>query len=174
MYMERDNHPRAKELADLLVPPDMLAWLQNEQFGRQAVDETLAHLGKRLDQDEISGPKGQKLLHKPDEVRLLSPILRPNTIRDCMLFLEHVRRSMELEGLHEELAQFMSVQDKLPAIYYKGNPCTVVGPDSEIVMYPGETRHDFECEVCCIIGRTAKNVTPEKILGPHSRLHHFQ
>ena len=34
--IEREGHLRARELADVLVPPDMLSWLQNEEFGRAA------------------------------------------------------------------------------------------------------------------------------------------
>ena len=130
MLSERDGHPRARELAELLVPPNMSAWLQNEQFGRRAVDEVLAYLGDRINGDELLGSAGQQLLHSMENVKLLAPILRPNTLRDCMLFLEHVKRSMELEGQHEELKAFLDIQDQIPAVFYKGNPNTVVGDPS--------------------------------------------
>ncbi|MFH1091605.1 MAG: fumarylacetoacetate hydrolase family protein, partial [Pseudomonadota bacterium] len=163
MLAERDGHLRARELADVLVPPDMSAWLKNERFGRQAVDEAVDYLGARINGDDLRGPRGEKLLHGLEEVRLLAPLPRPSSMRDCALFMEHVKKSMERSGRHEELKQLIEIQKKLPVVYYKGNPASVVGPDSDIVMHPGETRHDYECEVCCVIGRTGRDIPPDKV-----------
>ena len=53
-----------------------------------------------------------------DEVELLAPLPRPNTIRDFMLIEEHVKNSF---------GEVPEAWYEIP-VYWKGNPDTVVGP----------------------------------------------
>jgi 2-keto-4-pentenoate hydratase/2-oxohepta-3-ene-1,7-dioic acid hydratase in catechol pathway len=87
-----------------------------------------------------------------DEVELLAPLPRPNTIRDFMLIEEHVRNS------------FGEVPDawyEIP-VYWKGNPDTVLGPDATIPWPHYTEKLDFELEVGAIIGTRVWKATVEE------------
>lgn len=44
--------------------------------------------------DETTGPDGGWLVFDYDEIDRLSPVPRPTSLRDCMVFEEHVRNSL--------------------------------------------------------------------------------
>lgn len=87
-----------------------------------------------------------------DEVRLRSPLPRPNSLRDFMLVEEHVRNS------------FGHIPDEwyeIPA-YWKGNCDTVFGPE-DTIPWPGYTdKLDYELEIGAIIGRPTFRVDIEQ------------
>ncbi len=87
-----------------------------------------------------------------EQVRLLSPLPRPNSMRDFMLVEEHVKNS------------FGSVPPEwydIP-VHWKGNPDTVIGPDDEVPWPHYTDKLDFELEVAAVIGRTASRVGPDE------------
>ncbi|MDY6843203.1 MAG: fumarylacetoacetate hydrolase family protein [Thermodesulfobacteriota bacterium] len=151
----RDAHPRARELADVLVPADMLSFLQNETYGLKAVNEALAYLEDKIDDDNLRGTKGERLVHSREDIRLLAPLPRPATIRDTLSFLGHLKNSMG--G-----GQIPQVYYEIPAIYYKGNPASVQGPDTDIIWPSYTERLDYELEFAAVIGRTGVNISPER------------
>jgi 2-keto-4-pentenoate hydratase/2-oxohepta-3-ene-1,7-dioic acid hydratase in catechol pathway len=83
------------------------------------------------------------------EVQLLSPVLRPPTIRDFSVY----------EG-HASMGGTWKLDDswyRLPTFYFS-NPLCVVGPDAH-VPYPSATRKfDYELELAAVIGREGRNV----------------
>src|SRR5829696_9315512 len=78
-----------------------------------------------------------------DEVELLAPLPRPNTIRDFMLIEEHVKNSF---------GEVPEAWYEIP-VYWKGNPDTVVGPEATVPWPHYTEKLDFELEVGAIIGR---------------------
>jgi 2-keto-4-pentenoate hydratase/2-oxohepta-3-ene-1,7-dioic acid hydratase in catechol pathway len=153
---EGRQQPRPYELANLLVPPDMLEFLTGGTSAREAVEEALTYLGSRLDDPDLAGPAGEQLLHRPDDVRLLAPLLRPNSIRDCLAFEEHVKNSMG-----ERIPQAWY---EIP-IYYKGNPDTVAGPGDDVI-WPAYTQLlDYELEFAAVIGREGVDIPREEAWG---------
>jgi len=87
-----------------------------------------------------------------DEVQLLAPLPRPNTIRDFMLIEEHVRNSF---------GEVPEAWYEIP-VYWKGNPDTVVGPDATVAWPHYTAKLDFELEVGAIIGRRVWKATVEE------------
>ncbi len=87
-----------------------------------------------------------------DEVQLLAPLPRPNTIRDFMLIEEHVRNSF---------GEVPEAWYEIP-VYWKGNPDTVVGPDATVAWPHYTAKLDFELEVGVIIGRRVWKATVEE------------
>lgn len=151
---ELQQHPRAYDLADVLVPPDMLDLLTNGQVGRDAVNDVLAHLGSRADDPDLTGPDGERLTYGTDEIRLLAPLPRPNSIRDCLAFEEHVKNSLGGQGIPPAWYEI--------PIYYKGNPDTVAGPGDDVV-WPSYTQLlDYELEFAAVIGREGVNIPKEE------------
>src|SRR6478609_7170441 len=87
-----------------------------------------------------------------DEVELLAPLPRPNTIRDFMLIEEHVKNSF---------GEVPEAWYEIP-VYWKGNPDTVVGPDATVAWPHYTAKLDFELEVGAIIGRRVWKATVEE------------
>ena len=77
MLAGRDQHPRARQLADLLVPPDMLALVQTGRFGLEAIAEALAYFEQ---QGAPSQVEGASLIHETDTVEILAPLPQPVSI----------------------------------------------------------------------------------------------
>ncbi len=124
-----------------------------------------------------SGEDGLRVARKletlsPDEavvgleaVRLLAPLPVPQSIRDCLVFEEHLvnynTQRAKLTG--QPAAQVPDDWYQRP-FYYKGNRFNVVGTDSEI-HWPAYSSHiDFELEIACIVGRKGLNIGREAAL----------
>jgi len=153
---EGRQHPRPYELANVLAPPDIIEFLANGRSGREAVEEALAYVWPRLDDSDLAGPAGEQILHSREDVRLLAPVPRPNSIRDCLAFEEHVKNSV---GERIPPAWY-----EIP-IYYKGNPDTVAGPGDEVI-WPSYTQLlDYELEFAAVIGQEGVNIPKEEAWG---------
>lgn len=115
----------------------------------------------------------------PDAVRLLAPLPRPMSIRDFFTFPGHIRQSYAgMQRLGARLAGASAPADGRPplteipalylekAIYHKGNPLTVVGPDVDI-LWPDYSQYmDFELELAIIIGARGVDI-PAAEAGRH-------
>lgn len=146
------DEPLPRELASLRTPPDMIGWLNGAHKAKQAADEAILYLEKRLQKErDPLGPMGERLVFARDEVRLLSPLPRPRSIRDFSTYEEHMSRKKN--SLEKRPAWY-----RWPP-YYKGNPDSVIGPEDPI-PYPYYTqRLDLEIEIAIIIGRQGRNLT---------------
>ncbi len=149
----------------------MLALLDADIAG---MDRAAATLEAALDQR----PPGA--VHAVDAVRLLAPVPRPRSIRDCLTFERHllgatatmVRWRSSLAGMIDRgmrrwlgrpLVGIPAVWYERP-IYYKSNPHSVVGPGAA-VRWPRYTeRLDYELEFGIFIGRRGKDIPAEKAI----------
>lgn len=155
MLAERDGHPRARELADVLVPADMSALVDNQHFGLDAAREALAHFDAGAGKAGLTGPGGEVLTHDPAAVRLLSPLTNPRSIRDCMGFEEHVVKAYGNMG-----AEVPPVWYELP-LYYKGNVNSVAGPDADVLWPDWVMMLDYELELAAVIGKPGRDIPAE-------------
>jgi fumarylacetoacetate (FAA) hydrolase len=81
------------------------------------------------------------------EVTVLVPIERPPSIRDFMVFEEHVANARQRTGRDVPEAWYAA-----PAFYFT-NPAALVGPDDDVPVPRGSRALDIELEVACVIGR---------------------
>lgn len=140
-------------LAGAYFPAEMTAFLESGRVGMDmARSLVLAAEGGTLGE----GACGARLFYAPCDVRLLSPLTRANTLRDFLAFEAHVRRGYERRG-----QEFPPLWYELP-VYYKGNPRSLVGPDSDVVWPAFTEKFDYELEIACVIGRTGRNVSIER------------
>jgi 2-keto-4-pentenoate hydratase/2-oxohepta-3-ene-1,7-dioic acid hydratase in catechol pathway len=93
---------------------------------------------------------------------LLSPLPEPRQMRDGMFFELHVlnagNRVAEKLGLPPRPVP--DVWYKQP-LYYKANRFGVVGHEHTVVWPRYSKSMDFECELACVIGKTARDITPD-------------
>ncbi len=147
---------RAQIVADSVLPPEMLAYLDNGAIGHDAV-----RLVQAAEFDSDINTFGQQLQYRLNEVTVLAPLPRPRSIRDCSAFEEHVRNSSGPRGVPEQWYRHPS--------YYKGNPASVVGPGVPVQRPAGETRMDYELEFAVVIGATGRDIAvgtaPRHIAG---------
>ena len=97
-------------------------------------------------------------------LRLLAPLPEPRQMRDCLVFEEHLKNGLvqaeKRTGLKQKIPDVWYRQP----IYYKANRFSVVGPDADVVWPRYSQIMDFELELACVIGRTAKDISRERAL----------
>lgn len=147
------GRPRYRALAEAEVPSDMLQLLEGGEYAQDCAREALAHVA-RSGADEVDGAV---ISHPRPAVKLLSPLPRPNSLRDFLVVEEHLRNAYRTLGREDS---FPPEWFNLPA-HYKGNVDAIYGPD-EMVPYPGFTdKLDYELEVCAVVGRRGYRVKAE-------------
>jgi 2-keto-4-pentenoate hydratase/2-oxohepta-3-ene-1,7-dioic acid hydratase in catechol pathway len=128
-HLARKGEVRPYTLADVLVPDNMLAFLQGEKTSMGFARATLEDISKAFAQGEpLIGPNQETLLYSAGAVTLRAPLPRPPSIRDFSPIEEHVKR---------------------------GN---VIGP-GEDVLWPSFTeKFDYGLELAAVIGTSCRNV----------------
>ena len=94
--------------------------------------------------------------HTLEEVKLLAPITRPNSLRDAYAFRQHVETSRRNRGL-EMIKEF----DDFPVFYFS-NHNAIFGPSDDIQCMPSHfEKLDYELEIAILIGKEGINVKAE-------------
>lgn len=141
------------DIAEAVVPPDMKSFLERGNRGLEAARDAVEFVAD----ESVTAPNGAQTTHDIDDVGLLSPLPRPNSIRDFMVFEEHVRNSLE--------GEIPDIWYEIP-IYYKGNPDSIVGPGDEVEWPLYTEQLDYELELCAIVGKRGRDV-PAKRAGEY-------
>jgi len=136
-------------IAEAHAPPDMVEFLRRGERAREAAEEALAYA---QDADEQRGPTGGKLRFDADDVRLLAPVPRPNSLRDFMVFEEHVRNAMGEEP--------PEVWYEMP-VYYKSNADSVVGTGVDVQWPDYSDLMDYELEIAAVVGKEGTDISAE-------------
>jgi len=143
---------RWQEMAASVLPPDMLKFIEGGDVSMEAAQYALEYAEKRGDG---SGRDGVGRLHYAlSEVRLLAPVPRPLSIRDCSAFLQHHLNMSQGRELPEDLY-------KLP-LHYRASSTDVVGPDTPIIWPSYTERLDYELEFAVCIGRYGLDIPAEE------------
>ncbi len=138
------------ELAEAIAPPEMLTFLERGERAIEAAREVVSFVENH---GREHGPDGARVVFDPAEVRLLSPLPRPNSLRDCMAFEEHVENTMG-----EDVPDVWYEQP----IYYKGNPDSVCGTGETVLWPDASNLMDFELELAAVIGREGRDIPVEE------------
>jgi 2-keto-4-pentenoate hydratase/2-oxohepta-3-ene-1,7-dioic acid hydratase in catechol pathway len=141
-------------VAETHAPSGMKAFLERGDRALEAAREALEHVDDA--EGDESGLTGESLVFdlNSDDVNLLPPLPRPNTVRDFMVFEEHVKNTG---------GDPPDVWYDIP-IYYKGNPNPDVtyGPDDD-VPYPSYSESlDYELEVAAVIGKKGRDISADE------------
>lgn len=147
----------------------MLAFLQG---GAQARDRAQAVVEYVTSQQ----PPGVTVAR--DVVTLLAPVPRPESVRDCMAFEQHIINSIRAVGLKKlapldlwiertlgrrrSLAyQFNKAWYERP-IYYKSNRFSVVGTEADVRIPAYTQQFDYELEWGVFVGRQGVDIPKER------------
>ena len=149
--LARAGKPCPQRLADVLAPPDMVAFLE---MGEDALAEARRALEFAAQGPGLEGPRGERLVHALEDVRLLSP-LQPRSLRDFFAYEDHALKAWERGGAPLPPSWYDH------PMYFKGNHREIYGPD-QVVPWPRYTRRfDFEAEVAAVVGRRGRDLSPE-------------
>jgi 2-keto-4-pentenoate hydratase/2-oxohepta-3-ene-1,7-dioic acid hydratase in catechol pathway len=154
MLSAKEEPAFAQRLADVLLPADMLKWIQAGSMGRKAAQEVETAW---LERGDLRGADGEPAVFDQSAVRLLAPLPRPNTIRDFSTYEEHQKRATRAKGNGD----VPEVWYRLP-VYWKANPENTAGPEEDVI-WPGYSQKlDFELEFGVYISRSGKNIPVEE------------
>lgn len=150
---EGEDDPLA--VAEAHAPADTQRFLRRGDRALEAAREALAHT-EEVGEDG-RGPTGGRFVFDPDDdedVRLLPPLPCPNTLRDFMVFEEHVRNTG---------GDPPDVWYDVP-IYYKGNPNPDVtyGPGDQVPWPDYSEQIDYELEVAAVVGKGGRDIPAEE------------
>lgn len=143
---------RAAEIADALVPPDMIAFLAGGHMSRKAADDALSFLAETGQEQTTDGAA---LIHQTDALTLLAPIPRPNSIRDTLSFEGHMINFERRTGKPTPPRWYET------PIYYKGNTRSVIGTDAPVIWPDYTEKLDYELEFGVFIGKQGTNISVE-------------
>ncbi len=148
---------------------NMLAFLEGGQKAREKAQEIVEYVWKQKPPD-ITIPLSS--------VTLLAPVPRPESIRDCLTFEQHIINSIRVIGLKRfapvdewiektfgrkrSIAYFANRAWYERPIYYKSNRFSVIGTNAEIHMPPYTQCFDYELEWGVFLGKKGADIPKEQ------------
>jgi 2-keto-4-pentenoate hydratase/2-oxohepta-3-ene-1,7-dioic acid hydratase in catechol pathway len=148
-----DGKSAAPQLADVLVPQTMLGFIQ---AGKRALEEAAETFERWTKKRPDLGPNDETLLYPRDDVRLITPLPNPPSLRDFYSFEQHVG------------AGFAKLGETIPAewyeipAYYKSATHNLLGSETDVPWPSFTERFDYELELAAILGAGGRNVTASK------------
>ncbi len=119
--------------------------LSGDRIQEMNVDSVLAFI-----KNPTAKPGSKSVALK--DVRLLSPVPRPPSMRDGYAFRQHVATARRNRGL-EMIPEF----DQFPVFYFT-NHQAVTGPGDVAVQKEHLNKLDFELEVAIVVGKEGRNI----------------
>jgi len=140
---------KSHKLADALLPAGMREFLEGESASITAAREAIEFFESAGIQ---RGPNDETLLYSPSEIKLLTPLPNPASLRDFYAFEAHVKKGFEKRG------EPMPPEWYQIPVYYKSGHHNIIGTDED-VRWPSFTqKFDYELELAAIIGRQGRNI----------------
>ena len=148
---------------------DMLSFLRGGAKAREKAQEVLEHVLSQKPPDTVVAL---------DEVTLLAPVPRPESIRDCLSFEQHIINIIREIGLKKiarldvwiektfgrkrTIAYRINKAFYERPIYYKSNRFSVVGTDADVRIPPYTQQFDYELEWGIFIGKQGIDIPKER------------
>ena len=153
---------RTRPLAEAVVPPDMVGFLEGGASSRDAADQAVAYVGERLKREALPlGPAGERLTFTESEIRWLAPVPRPHMLRDGILTLDHYKLGMQRLLKVSEQDAVPEAAKRMP-IYWKPSRAAVAGHNTPIHWPQYTEKLDYEFELGIYIGRLGKNIQADE------------
>lgn len=130
-----------------LLPSNTVRFLENGCLSMSAAENAIGFARSYGNESEVEKP-----LYGYNEVKLLSPIERPPSMRDYLSFEEHIKNARKIRGLEVPAEWY-----KRPS-HYKGNPATIIGHEEDVVWPEFTEELDYELEFACVIGKDGSDI----------------
>ncbi len=96
------------------------------------------------------------------KVKLLAPILNPPSLWAAAANYKDHQAEMRAMSGSEDRSQLS--KDDLMAEFFLKPTSSIIGPGGTVILPKVSKDVDFECELCAVIGKTARRVTEERAL----------
>lgn len=145
--LQQQGDPRPVAMAEAIVPPRMVEFLEGEERSMNAAKEAVAFARK----ESASRMRAAGILKDIKAVRLKAPIPRPPKIT--------------LMGFNYR-AHAAEMLEKVPEVpmLFSAYSSAVNGPGGPVVIPEGSEKPDYEAEFGVVIGKRGKNVPPDKAM----------
>jgi 2-keto-4-pentenoate hydratase/2-oxohepta-3-ene-1,7-dioic acid hydratase in catechol pathway len=144
---EGDTSPY--EIAEAITPPSMIEFLER---GDRAMDAA-----RRVHEEFGDGGAdtwdGRRIRYDAESVSLQSPLPRPSSLRDAMVYEEHTENTFG-DDIPDAWYDF--------PVYYKGNHNSVVAPDTDVVWPDYSEEMDYELELAAVVGKQGTNISADE------------
>lgn len=154
------GHPNRR--ADAVCPADLQTYAELYGPAFEALEEVV-HWFEEQGPAEMSGPRGERLAYRLDEIELRPPVARVPVLRDFAAFEDHLQTT------------FGKMDLEIPPVWYerptafKGNSTTLVGHEEEVAWPRYTQKLDYELELAAVIGAPGQDIdvdaAPGHILG---------
>lgn len=144
-WLASQDSTLSKKVSSLPKPLDILTVIREQ--------DTLLPALKRIVTSFHDSKLPKTLLCDEHQIRMMSPIPRPLSMRDGYAFRQHVQTARQNRGL-PMIPEF----DQFPVFYFT-NHLAVTGPGDVSVRKLTQDKLDFELEVAIVIGKECRNVT---------------
>ncbi len=154
--IQETKETKPYEIADVRISDNMLSFLEGGHFSLEVARETEKYFQNSLkNEEQMEGPKKERLNYSQEEVKIIAPITHPPYIVDFMTFETHYKQSLA------KLTEY-SLWKKYP-IGYKKNPNTIIGPTDPIIFPSVITKWlDFEVEFGWVVGKRGKDIDKDE------------
>ncbi len=138
-------------LADARVPPEMRLLFEGGEKSLDAAHEAFEYARKQG--DGVTGPSGEPVVYRREEVKLRAPIKPKKFFHTAGNFREH----------HEEAQKAGFSHPVLPWIVFFQNVDAIIG-DEEPVVYPSHLTQelDYELELAVVLKKAGKHFNAEQ------------
>ena len=136
------------------VPANMLAFIASGPTATQWLAEALESV---LPRGIESTSNGMRTVYRDDQIVLLAPVPRPTGIANFSVWPSHSQNAAALGITLPSVA----ANDEIKP-YWKGNPDTVVGPNTVLECPSYADDIDVECEFGCVVGIGGRDMNVEQ------------
>ncbi len=153
--LERRGEPRPAKLAAVVLPDNMLEFLEEGATALCYASESLAALdgdALRSETFQSQAVRSKALVHAPEAVRFLAPLPNPTSLRDFFAFEDHVKTGFAKRGEPMPREWY-----EIP-VYYKSGRHNILGPDADVTWPSFTSKFDYELELAAVIGKYGRNI----------------
>ena len=159
---ERTVEPNPLEMADVVVPSDLVRLIEGGPRALEAAQQALDYLFGEA-QNNL-GPRGERLVHRAADGRLHAP--RPNNARIACAggnFADHAAAmAVRMRGKPYEGDAYQEIRNAGFWGFWKLGR-EIVGPDGEL-MYPERcNRLDYEGEIAIVLGKRGADLKASQL-----------
>lgn len=147
------GEPRPHKVADAIVPDNMREFLEGGSPAMAAARESMAFFGQTQPE---RGPNDETLLYAERDVKLLTPLPNPASLRDFFAFEQHVATAFGKGG-----APVPAEWYQIP-VYYKSGHHDLIGTDEEVPWPSFTQKFDYELELAVVIGKKGSDIPVDR------------
>lgn len=149
-FQDIDSKHKKSVRADSPFAGNMLDFLRKFDESFHEAKNILGNIQSLRDKKALIS---KKIILDRENIRLLAPVPRPNTIRDFSTFEQHQKNVT----LKKTGGSIPPIWYQIP-VYWKANPENTIGPDDSIIWPRFSTKLDFELEFGIYISKPGKNI----------------